>query len=50
VAGTPSFFVNGRRHQGAYDLETLTLAVKTARGREVAARQASSRGPISTSR
>ena len=21
VAGTPSFFINGRRHQGAYDIE-----------------------------
>jgi Na+/H+ antiporter NhaA len=40
VAGTPSFFVNGRRHQGAYDLETLTRAVRTARGRELAARAA----------
>ena len=30
VAGTPSFFVNGRRHQGAYDIETLTAAVKRA--------------------
>jgi Na+/H+ antiporter NhaA len=33
VAGTPTFFVNGRRHQGAYDLETLkrtVLAAKTA--------------------
>jgi hypothetical protein len=42
VAGTPTFFVNGRRHQGAYDLATLTEAVKTAkarvRARAVAAR------------
>ena len=30
VAGTPTFFVNGRRHQGAYDIETLTAAVKRA--------------------
>ena len=30
VAGTPSFFINGRRHSGAYDLETLTAAVKAA--------------------
>jgi protein-disulfide isomerase len=30
VSGTPSFFVNGRRHHGAYDLQTLTAAVKTA--------------------
>ena len=33
VAGTPSFFINGLRHQGAYDLDTLTKAVRTARGR-----------------
>ena len=33
VAGTPSFFVNGRRHQGAYDLATLSAAVRAARGR-----------------
>jgi protein-disulfide isomerase len=31
VAGTPGFFINGRRHQGAYDIDTLTNAVKTAR-------------------
>ncbi|HEY1357756.1 MAG TPA: Na+/H+ antiporter NhaA [Thermoleophilaceae bacterium] len=30
VAGTPSFFINGRRHQGAYDLATLTDAVRAA--------------------
>ena len=33
VAGTPSFFINGRRHQGAYDVDTLSRAVRTARGR-----------------
>ena len=33
VAGTPSFFINGRRHQGAYDIETLTEAVQKARHR-----------------
>jgi protein-disulfide isomerase len=31
VAGTPSFFVNGRRHQGAYDVATLSAAVRAAR-------------------
>jgi protein-disulfide isomerase len=31
VAGTPSFFINGRRHQGAYDLDTLSAAVRAAR-------------------
>jgi protein-disulfide isomerase len=30
VSGTPTFFVNGRRHQGAYDIDTLTRAVKAA--------------------
>ena len=30
VSGTPTFFVNGRRHQGVYDIETLARAVKAA--------------------
>jgi protein-disulfide isomerase len=33
VAGTPSFFINGRRHQGAYDVDTLAAAVRAARAR-----------------
>src|SRR6266511_3593235 len=33
VAGTPTFFVNGRRHEGAYDTETLAAAVRLARHR-----------------
>jgi Na+/H+ antiporter NhaA len=33
VAGTPSFFINGRRHNGAYDAATLTRAVRVARTR-----------------
>ncbi len=33
VSGTPTFFVNGRRHSGAYDIQTLTKAVRTARAR-----------------
>ncbi len=33
VAGTPSFFINGRHHQGAYDTATLTAAVRSARNR-----------------
>jgi Na+/H+ antiporter NhaA len=33
VAGTPTFFINGRRHQGAYDIATLTAAVRAARDR-----------------
>jgi Na+/H+ antiporter NhaA len=33
VAGTPSFFINGRRHHGAYDVATLGVAVRAARTR-----------------
>jgi protein-disulfide isomerase len=33
VAGTPSFFINGKRHSGAYDVDTLTVAVRAARAR-----------------
>jgi Na+/H+ antiporter NhaA len=36
VAGTPTFFVNGKRHQGAYDVTTLTAAVRAARVRVAA--------------
>ncbi|MEU8819517.1 Na+/H+ antiporter NhaA [Actinoplanes sp. NPDC048796] len=31
VAGTPTFFVNGQRHYGSYDVETLEKAIKLAR-------------------
>jgi Na+/H+ antiporter NhaA len=30
VSGTPTFFVNGRRHHGAYDIGTLSAAVRVA--------------------
>ena len=33
VSGTPSFFVNGRRHTGVYDVATLSAAVRAARAR-----------------
>ncbi len=33
VSGTPTFFVNGQRHYGAYDINSLKTAVKTARAR-----------------
>jgi Na+/H+ antiporter NhaA len=33
VSGTPTFFINGRRHYGAYDLHTLKEAIRTARVR-----------------
>jgi protein-disulfide isomerase len=35
VSGTPTFFINGLRHYGAYDIATLTAAVKAARAREL---------------
>jgi protein-disulfide isomerase len=33
VSGTPTFFINGRRHQGAYDIETLSAEVRAAKAR-----------------
>jgi len=33
VSGTPTFFINGRRHHGAYDVQTLSAAVRAARAR-----------------
>jgi protein-disulfide isomerase len=36
VSGTPGFFINGSRHRGAYDIETLTAAVRAARRRALA--------------
>jgi Na+/H+ antiporter NhaA len=33
VSGTPTFFVNGRRHYGTYDMSTLTETVRAARRR-----------------
>jgi Na+/H+ antiporter NhaA len=33
VSGTPTFFINGRRHYGAYDVETLSREVRAARAR-----------------
>jgi Na+/H+ antiporter NhaA len=33
VSGTPTFFINGKRHYGAYDIETLKKAVKLAKAR-----------------
>jgi Na+/H+ antiporter NhaA len=36
VSGTPIFFINGRRHYGAYDITTLSAAVRAARLRAAA--------------
>jgi predicted DsbA family dithiol-disulfide isomerase len=38
VTGTPTFFVNGRRHHGAYDMDTLESAIRDARQRRLAGR------------
>jgi Na+/H+ antiporter NhaA len=37
VSGTPTFFINGRRHYGAYDMATLSAAVRAAGARAVLA-------------
>ena len=41
VSGTPTFFINGRRHYGSYDIAALTAAVLAAK----AARPAPLAGP-----
>ena len=33
IAGTPTFFINGRRHYGVYDIGTLTEEVRAAKNR-----------------
>jgi protein-disulfide isomerase len=33
ATGTPTFFINGQRHYGAYDLDSLTTAITSARAR-----------------
>jgi predicted DsbA family dithiol-disulfide isomerase len=35
VAGTPTFFINGNRYYGAFDLAALQEAVHTAKARAV---------------
>jgi Na+/H+ antiporter NhaA len=35
VSGTPTFFINGRRHYGAYDIDTLSATVRAARARAI---------------
>jgi Na+/H+ antiporter NhaA len=35
VSGTPTFFINGNRYYGAYDLAALQEAVRAAKGRAV---------------
>jgi Na+/H+ antiporter NhaA len=38
VSGTPTFFINGRRHHGAYDIDTLSKGVRAARAQVIARR------------
>jgi Na+/H+ antiporter NhaA len=33
VSGTPTFFINGRRHYGVYDIDTLSERVRSAKTR-----------------
>ena len=35
VSGTPTFFINGKRHHGSYDIATLSDAVRGARARAI---------------
>jgi protein-disulfide isomerase len=43
VSGTPTFFLNGRRHYGAYDIATLSAAVRAAGARELVAERTTGR-------
>jgi protein-disulfide isomerase len=36
VRGTPTFFINGERHHGAFDIEALSEAVRLARAKALA--------------
>ena len=38
VSGTPTFFINGRRHYGSYDIAALTAAVRAAKAAAVTSR------------
>jgi protein-disulfide isomerase len=44
VSGTPTFFINGRRHYGAYDIDTLSAEVHTAKARATIRAPAASTG------
>ena len=35
VSGTPTFFINGQRRYGAFDMPTLTEAIRVARERAI---------------
>ena len=46
VSGTPSFFINGHRHQDAYDIDTLSKAVRLARVRAAITRLSGPHHPL----
>ena len=51
VTGTPTFFINGRRHYGVYDIDGLTAAVTAAKqraGQLAFARRADEAEPATT--
>jgi protein-disulfide isomerase len=43
VSGTPTFFINGRRHYGSYDITALTAAVRAAKAAAATPRSGTSR-------
>jgi Na+/H+ antiporter NhaA len=45
ASGTPTFFINGQRHHGPFDLETLATAIRVARAEAlISARSSEKRG------
>ena len=44
VSGTPTFFINGRRHYGSYDITALGAAVRAAKAAAATPRSGTSRG------
>jgi Na+/H+ antiporter NhaA len=47
VTGTPTFFIDGRRHRGAYDIATLESEIHAARRRNLARRPPAARSRTS---
>ena len=45
VSGTPTFFINGRRHYGSYDITALTSAVQAAKAAALRARSGPHKQP-----
>ena len=50
VSGTPTFFVNGQRHYGAYDIASLKNAIKVARARAAIRSEPTRRSAVPTDR